>query len=307
MSFYTDPEYSASGSGFRAGYVSIVGRPNVGKSTLLNRLIEQKISIVTRKPQTTRWQIRGIKSTADYQIVFSDTPGYQNTYKSAINRYMNREVVNSLAHLDLVLFVVEAVKWYREDDFVAELLKEVSAPVVLVINKLDLLKDRTSLLPYMNTMQEKLSCAEIMPLSARRRRDAAMLERKIVSMLPEGEPLFPDDQVSDKSIRFLAAEYIREKVMAKLGDELPYSVSVTIDEFAEETAMFSIFATIWVERRSHRAIIIGDSGKMLKSIGAEARIELEKFLAKKVYLQTWVKTKQSWTEDVKALKMLGYN
>lgn len=307
MSFYTDPKYSASGNGFRAGCVSIVGRPNVGKSTLLNRLIEQKISIVTRKPQTTRWQIRGIKSTPGYQIVFSDTPGYQNTYKSAINRYMNREVVNSLAHLDLVLFVVEAVKWYREDDFVADLLKEVNAPVVLVINKLDLLKDRTSLLPYMNTMQEKLSCAEIMPLSARRRRDVAALERKIVSMLPAGEPLFPDDQVSDKSIRFLAAEYIREKVMAKLGDELPYRVSVTIDEFDEESTMFSIYATIWVERRSHRSIIIGDGGKMLKSIGAEARIELEKLLAKKVYLQTWVKTKQSWTEDVKALKMLGYN
>ena len=138
MSFYTDPKYTGHGDSFRAGYVSIVGRPNVGKSTLLNRLIEQKISIVTRKPQTTRWQIRGIKSTPDYQIVFSDTPGYQNTYKSAINRYMNREVVNSLAHLDLVLFVVEAVKWYREDDFVADLLKDVSAPVVLVINKLDL-------------------------------------------------------------------------------------------------------------------------------------------------------------------------
>lgn len=297
----------ASGRGFRAGYVSIVGRPNVGKSTLLNRLIEQKISIVTRKPQTTRWQIRGIKSTPDYQIVFSDTPGYQNTYKSAINRYMNREVVSSLTHIDVVLFVVEAVKWYREDDFVADLLKEVNAPLVLVINKLDLLKDRTSLLPYIDDMREKLSFAEIMPLSARRRRDVNALERKVVSMLPEGEPLFPDDQVSDKSIRFLAAEYIREKVMAKLGDELPYRVSVTIDEFDEESTMFSIYATIWVERQSHRSIIIGDSGKMLKSIGAEARIELEKFLAKKVYLQTWVKTKQSWTEDVKALKMLGYD
>ena len=300
-------ESSATGHGFKSGYVSIVGRPNVGKSTLLNRLIEQKISIVTRKPQTTRWQIRGIKSTRDYQIVFSDTPGYQNTHKSAINRYMNREVVNSLTHIDVVLFVVEAVKWYREDDFVADLLKEVNAPLVLVINKLDLLKDRTSLLPYMDDMREKLSFAEIMPLSARRRRDVDVLERKVVSMLPEGEPLFPDDQVSDKSIRFLAAEYIREKVMAKLGDELPYRVSVTIDEFDEEAALFSIYATIWVERRSHRSIIIGDSGKMLKSIGAEARIELEKFLAKKVYLQTWVKTKQSWTEDARALKTLGYN
>ena len=151
---------------------------------------------------------------------------------------MNREVVNSLTHIDVVLFVVEAVKWYREDDFVADLLKEVNAPLVLVINKLDLLKDRTSLLPYIDDMREKLSFAEIMPLSARRRRDVDVLERKVVSMLPEGEPLFPDDQVSDKSIRFLAAEYIREKVMAKLGDELPYRVSVTIDEFDEEAALF---------------------------------------------------------------------
>ena len=307
MSFYTDPKYSASGCAFKTGFVSIVGRPNVGKSTLLNRLVEHKISIVTRKPQTTRWQIKGIKSTPDYQIIFSDTPGYQNTYKSAINRYMNREVINSLAHIDVVLFVVEAVKWSREDDFVADLLKDISAPLVLVINKLDLLKDPASLLPYINNMKEKLPFAEIIPLSARRRRDITALERKIVSMLPAGEPLYPDDQISDKSIRFLAAEYIREKVMARLGDELPYRISVTVDEFNDETALLSIFATIWVERQSHRSIIIGENGKMLKSIGAEARIELEKFYAKKVYLQTWVKTKQSWTEDVKALKMLGYN
>lgn len=295
------------GHGFKSGFVSIVGRPNVGKSTLLNRLIEHKISIVTRKPQTTRWQIRGIKSTPDYQIIFSDTPGYQNTYKSAINRFMNREVVNSLTQIDVVLFMVEAVKWHREDDFVADLLKDVCAPVVLLINKVDLLKDRTSLLPYMNDLQDKLPFAEIIPLSARRRRDATALERKIVSMLPAGEPLFPDDQLSDKSIHFLAAEYIREKVMARLGDELPYRVSVTIDEFNDETTLTSIFATIWVERQSHRSIIIGDNGKVLKSIGAEARVELEKLLARKVYLQTWVKTKQSWTEDVKALKTLGYN
>ena len=303
MSFYTDPNHS----GFRSGYVSIVGRPNVGKSTLLNRFIEQKISIVTRKPQTTRWQIRGIKSTPEYQIIFSDTPGYQSTYKSAINRYMNREVVNSLTHIDVVLFVVEALNWHREDDFVADLLTDAGAPLVLVINKVDLARDRASLLPYINSVQDKLPFAEIIPLSARRKRDVIALERQVVSMLPAGEPLFPDDQVSDKSIRFLAAEYIREKVMAHLGDELPYRISVTIDEFGEEKTLFSIFATIWVERRSHRSILIGENGKMLKTIGAEARLELEKFLAKKVYLQTWVKTKQSWTEDVKAMKMLGYD
>ncbi len=303
MSFYTDPNYSD----FKAGYVSIIGRPNVGKSTLLNRLIDHKISIVSRKPQTTRWQIKGIKSTPEYQIVFTDTPGYQNTHKSAIHRYMNREVINSLAHIDVVLFVVEAVKWNHRDDLVAGLLDEITAPLVLVINKLDLLKDHAALLPYIDDLKEKLPFAEIIPLCARRRRDVELLERKVASMLPAGEPLFPVDQVSDKSTRFIAAEYIREKVMAHMGDELPYRVSVTIDEYNDERTLLSIFATIWVERRSHRAILIGENGRMLKSIGAEARIELEKFFTKKVFLQTWVKTKQSWTEDVKALKTLGYN
>ena len=244
------------GPEFKAGYVSIVGRPNVGKSTLLNRLIDHKISIVTRKPQTTRWQIRGIKSTADYQVIFTDTPGYQNTHKDAMNRYMNREVINSLSHTDVVLFVVEALKWGRDDALVAELLKEVSAPTVLVINKLDLLKERAILLPYINSLKEKLSFAEIVPLSARRRRDVDLFERKIAAMLPAGEPLLPADQITDKSARFLAAEYIREKVMERLGDELPYRVSVTIEEFNEEPALLSLSATIWVERRSHRSILM---------------------------------------------------
>ena len=295
------------GPEFKAGYVSIVGRPNVGKSTLLNRLIEHKISIVTRKPQTTRWQIRGIKSTPEYQIIFTDTPGYQTNHKNAINRYMNREVTNSLSHIDVVLFVVEAVKWGRNDALVADLLKEVSATLILVINKLDLLKERANLLPYINKLKEKLPFAEIVPLSARRRKDIGLLESKIVAVLPSGEPLFPTDQISDRSTRFLAAEYIREKVMERLGDELPYRTSVTIDVFKDEPKLLSMSATIWVERRSQRAILIGENGKMLKSIGAEARMELEKFFTKKVYLQTWVKTKKNWTEDIKALKMLGYD
>ncbi len=292
---------------FKAGYVAIVGRPNVGKSTLLNRLIEHKVSIVTRKPQTTRWRIRGIKSTPEYQIVYTDTPGYQDTHHNAMNRYMNKEAVNSLFHIDLVLFVVEARKWEHNDALVANVLKEVSAPLILVINKMDLLKERTILLPYIDILKEKLSFAEIVPLSARRRKDTERLERKIVAMLPPGDPLFPADQVSDRSARFLAAEYIREKVMERLGDELPYRTTVTIDIFEDEPTLLRLCATIWVERRSQRAILIGESGKMLKSIGADARIELEKFFTKKVYLQTWVKTKKNWTEDLKALKMLGYD
>ena len=292
---------------FRAGYVSIVGRPNVGKSTLLNQLIEHKISIVTRKPQTTRWQIRGIKSTADYQIVFTDTPGYQNTHNNAMNRCMNREVLNSLAHTDVALFVVEALKWNSDDALVASVLEEVQALKVLVINKLDLLREREALLPYIDSLQKKLPFAEVVPLSARRQRDVSLLERRIAALLPAGEPLYPADQLSDKSVRFLAAEYIREKVMERLGDELPYRVSVTIDEFHDEPGLSGLSATIWVERRSQRSIIIGANGRMLKSIGADARVALEKFLNKKVYLQTWVKTKKNWTEDVQALKTLGYD
>ena len=292
--------------GFKAGYAAIVGRPNVGKSTLLNRLVEHKVSIVTRKPQTTRWQVRGIKSTPEYQVVFSDTPGYQRTHRSAMNRYMNREVMHSLEHIDVALFVVEALKWERDDALVAEVLREVRAPLALVINKVDLARERAALLPYIDTLKEKLSFTEIIPLSARRRRDVALLEHRIVSMLPAGEPLFPLDQVSDKSTCFLAAEYVREKVMTHLGDELPYRAAVTIDKFKEEKSLLSIYATIWVERRSQRAILVGENGKMLKSIGLDARRELEKFFAKKVYLQTWVKTKRDWTEDVRALQTLGY-
>ena len=292
---------------FKAGYVAIVGRPNVGKSTLLNRLVERKISIVTRKPQTTRWQIRGVKSTPGYQLVFTDTPGYQHTHKSAINRYMNREVINSLAPVDVVLFVVEALAWKRGDALIAELLQEVRAPLVLVLNKLDLLSERSALLPHIASLKEKLSCAAILPLSARRHRDVALLEKKIVSMLPAGEPVFPPDRTSDKSACFLAAEYIREQVMVHLGDELPYRTTVTMDTFREKQSLLSLYATIWVERRSQRAILIGENGKMLKLIGSGARMELEKFFAKKVYLQTWVKIKRDWTEDVKALQTLGYN
>lgn len=295
-----DPEY-------RAGYVAIVGRPNVGKSTLLNRLVEHKISIVTRKPQTTRRQVRGIKSTPGYQIIFTDTPGYQDLHKNAMNRYMNREVINSLPDTDVVLFVVEALKWGRDDALVADVLQEARAPIMLVINKLDLIRERVALLPYIDSLKEKLSCAAIVPISARRRRDVDLLERKVAAMLPAGEPLYPADQVSDKSVRFMASEYIREKVMDRLGDELPYRVSVTIDEFNDEPALLGLSATIWVERNSHRSILIGANGRMLKSIGFEARADLEKFFTKKVYLRTWVKTKKNWTEDVKALKSLGYD
>ncbi len=292
---------------YRAGYVSIVGRPNVGKSTLLNKLIARKVSIVSRKPQTTRWRIRGIKSAADYQIVFTDTPGYQDVYNNAMNGYMNKEVMNALSFMDVVLFVVEALRWNGLDDKALALLEDVNQPVVLVINKTDRLADKRELLPFIEEVKNSLAFSAVLPMSARRQKDIAVLRDKVVCLLPPGEPLFPDNQITDRSERFIAAEYIREKIMRKLGDELPYKIAVSIDAFKDKQALLSIFATIWVERQTHKAMIIGDNGNMLKLIGEGSRRELEGFFNKKVYLQTWVKMKRNWTEDIKALKTLGYS
>lgn len=276
-------------TGFKAGCVAIIGRPNVGKSTLLNRLVGEKISIVSRKPQTTRWRIQGIKSTQDYQIVFADTPGYQTRFGELAHRRMNREVVNSLAHIDLALFMVEAAKWGREDQRVAGLLKGLKAPVILVVNKRDLLKDHAQLLPYLEALKQQVSFTEAVPISAKKQRDVDLLENRVAALLPEGEPLFPSEQITDRSERFIAAEYIREKALLRLGDELPYKLSVGIEKFKDEGGLVSIFAVLRVERRSHIAMVIGENGKTLKAIGEAARKDLEGFFAKKVYLQTWVK------------------
>lgn len=292
---------------FKTGFATILGRPNVGKSTLLNQLVERKISIVTRKPQTTRCQVRGIKTTENYQVIYTDTPGYQGRRNNAINRYMNRETLRALADVDAVLFVVEAVKWSEGDARVARLLRQAKTPLALVINKLDLLRDRSALLPYIARVREMLPFAAVLPLSARRRRDIDLLERNLVSMLPDGAPLFPEDQVTDRNERFITAEYIREKATLRLGAELPYKISVTVEEFNDDKELLSIFAVIWTERAAHRSIIIGEKGSRLKSIGAGARRDLEKLFGKKVYLHTRVKTKENWTEDAKALKTLGYN
>jgi len=292
---------------YRAGYVSIIGRPNTGKSTLLNKLIARKVSIVSRKPQTTRWQIQGIKSSANYQIVFTDTPGYQDIYNNAITRYMNREVINALSYMDVVLFVVEALKWNESDHKVLDLLKDINKPVILLINKVDLVKNKADVLPFIDRLEKYLAFSEVLPISTKKRKDLSVLEAKVVSLLSPGEQLFPDGQITDRSEMFIAAEYIREKIMLKLGDELPYKVSVTIDAFKDKEDLLSISATIWVERQAHKSIIIGNNGKMLKLIGEKSRRELENFFDRKVYLQTWVKMKKNWTEDIKALKALGYS
>ena len=285
-------------TGFKAGCVAIVGRPNVGKSTLLNRLVGEKISIVSRKPQTTRWRVQGIKSTSDYQIVFADTPGYQTRFGKLAHRRMNREVVNSLVHIDLALFMVEAAKWGREDQRVAGLLKGLKAPVILVVNKRDLLKDHARLLPYIDSLKQQAPFTEAIPISAKKQRDVDLLERRVAALLPEGEPLFPSEQITDRSERFIAAEYIREKALLRLGDELPYKLSVVIEKFKDEGGLVSIFAVLRVERRSHIAMVIGENGKTLKAIGEAARKDLEGFFAKKVYLQTWVKMSKSGPRSI---------
>lgn len=292
---------------FKTGYVSIIGRPNVGKSTLLNHLIDQKLSIVSRKPQTTRWNLQGIKTSSESQIIFIDTPGLQKQPKLALNRHMNREVSNSLDHIDIILFVVEALKWNELDENVIGLLKNVSsAQLFLVINKVDKILDKKELLSYIDTVSSRIDFNEIIPVSALKGSGLAELDSLITKNLPDAPPLFPEDQVTDRSQRFFAAEFIREQLILRLSDELPYRLSITIEDFKEENNIIHIHACIWVEKKGQKSIVIGKEGKVLKSVGKAARQELEALYDKKVNLKTWVKIKSKWADSEKALKQFGY-
>ena len=292
---------------FQTGYVSIIGRPNVGKSTLLNQMIDQKLSIVSRKPQTTRWNLQGIKTSSDSQIVFIDTPGLQKQPRIALNRHMNREVSNSLDHIDIILFVVEALKWNELDDNVISLLKNVpSTKLFLIINKVDKIMDKNELLSYIETVSSRIDFKEIIPVSAIKGSGLTDLESLIIATLPTAPPLFPEDQVTDRSERFFAAEFIREQLILRLSDELPYRISITIEEFKEENNIIHIHACIWVEKKGQKSIVIGKEGKVLKSVGKAARQELEGLYDKKVNLKTWVKVKTKWADSEQALKQFGY-
>jgi GTPase len=294
-------------SEYRTGYVSIIGRPNVGKSTLLNQLVEQKLSIVSRKPQTTRWNLLGIKTTTDSQIVFIDTPGLQKDPKLALNLHMNKEVSNTLGHIDIILFVVEALKWNELDDNVIELLKRSSNPqIFLVLNKVDKVINKNELLTFIDKVTKQVDVQEVIPISAEKGDGVKGLESTIVNYLPVAPALFPEDQVTDRSERFFAAEFIREKLMTRLSDELPYHLSITIDEFKEKNSVLHIHATIWVERKGQKSIVIGKDGNVLKTVGKEARRDLEEMFDKKVNLKTWVKVKKKWTDSEQALKQFGY-
>ncbi len=291
----------------RCGHVAIIGRPNTGKSTLLNYLVGQKLSITSRKPQTTRHRILGIKTGDDYQILFVDTPGMHVDAPRAINRMMNRAASSSLLDVDVVLMVVDRMAWTENDERVLSHLKHCEAPAILVVNKVDLLRDKSELLPYLDRLQEKADFAAIVPLSALRKQNTDALEREIVARLPERPFLFPEDQITDKSMRFLAAEIVREKIMRQLGDELPYATAVEVEEFVEDKGILNISALILVERRGQKLILIGEGGSRLRSIGSEARRDMEKLFDNKVMLRLWVKIKSGWSDDDRALKSLGYD
>lgn len=285
--------------------VAIVGRPNVGKSTLLNRLIGQKISIVSRKAQTTRHRVTGILTEEDAQFVFVDTPGFQTRHRNALNRTMNRSVTQALAQIDLVFLVVEAGRFGDDDRKVVEVLPP-HARVVLVINKVDRLADKSRLLPFIARMNEVYPFVEIVPLSAERGTHVDELVRAARPLLPHGPAMFGSDDITDRSERFLAAEFLREKLFRLLGDELPYGVAVEIEKFEMEGRLRRIYAAVVVDKASHKGIVIGRNGEQLKRISSEARVELEKLFEGKVYLEVWVKVKSGWADDERALKSLGY-
>ncbi|WP_435215328.1 GTPase Era [Luminiphilus sp. nBUS_16] len=290
----------------RCGYAAIIGRPNVGKSTLLNYALGQKISITSRKPQTTRHQVMGIYTDSGDQVVFVDTPGMHLEQGKAINRYMNRAASSALADVDLVLFVVDRNRWTSEDDLVLEALRHTETPVALVINKIDRLEDHAVLLPWTESVRSKFDFDAIFPISALRQANLPSLMTYIRNKMPPGVHFFPEDQVTDRSERFLAAELIREKIVRQLGDEMPYTTAVEIESFKLDGKLLRIDALIYVERQGQKKIVIGEGGSRLRSIGTEARKDMEVAFSRKVMLKLWVKVKSGWSDDERALRSLGF-
>lgn len=290
---------------FRCGYAAIVGRPNVGKSTLMNRILGQKISITSRKPQTTRHRILGIHSTETCQAIYVDTPGLHSQGKKAMNRYLNQAATTALKDVDVVLFVVSGLKWTEEDETVLERLKHANAPVILVVNQIDRLQ-KEALLPHLQTLSALMKFHTIVPLSAKTGENVEQLGQEVERLLPIAPPFFPDDQITDRSMRFIAAEIVREKLTRMLGQELPYELTVEIEAYEAEENLVTIHALIWVARSGQKAIVIGKGGQGLKKVGQQARQDLERLLEQKVLLKLWVKVKEGWSADERALRSLGY-
>lgn len=290
----------------RCGFVAIVGRPNVGKSSLLNALLDQKVSITSFKPQTTRQSIMGIKTQDNVQVVYVDTPGIHLGAKKALNKQMNKSAKHALIDVDAIIFVVEALKWTAEDNYVCENIAKKKAPILVAINKVDLVAQKEELLPFVEKIAEKLPTAKIVPVSVKKGIQLETIEQWVDAQLPESEFYFPPEQTVNHSERFYIAEIIREKLMFLLKNELPYSLCVEIEKLEEEEKLKRIEACIWVERESQKAIVIGEKGHMLREVGTRARKELEVFYNKKVFLKLWVKVKESWSDDIRAIKSLGY-
>jgi GTP-binding protein Era len=289
---------------YRAGLVAIVGRPNVGKSTLLNHIVGQKISITSRKAQTTRHRVMGVYTGKDAQLVFVDTPGFQTRHGGAMNAAMNRSVKRALSDTDAVLMVVEADRFSGADRQVLELLPK-DRPVLLAVNKTDQVRDKGALLNYLKSAGETFPFAEIVPLSAKQGKGVAELLKTLAGYVPEGPPLFGEDDYTDQTERSLAAELIREKLFRLCGEEIPYATAVVIDRFEEEGRLRRVYATILVDRESQKAIVIGKGGEKLKQISTQARQDMEKTFDAKVYLEVWVKVKGGWSDDARVLKSLG--
>ena len=291
----------------RSGYVALVGRPNVGKSTLLNHILGQKISITSRKPQTTRHQVLGIKTEAATQIIFVDTPGMHKHQTKAINRYMNRAASSAIRDVDVVVMVADRTAWTDEDNWVLEQVRACGAPAILVLNKVDLLADKTVLLPRLQELAEDSLFKAILPISALNQHNVSELEQCISEHLPLAEHFFPEDQITDRSQRFLASEIVREKITRQLGDELPYAATVEIEEFKQKGSTLHIAAIIFVERKGQKRILVGEGGSRMRSIGSEARRDMETMFDGKVMLRLWVKVKSGWSDDERALRSLGYD
>lgn len=291
----------------RCGLIALIGRPNVGKSTLLNHLVGQKVSITSRKPQTTRQRLLGIKTVGDAQLIYVDTPGFQLGYKKALNRYMNRTISNTVNDVDVILFMTDRLRFTEDDDKLLAGLGKTQCPVFLVINKIDALDDREQLLPFIDAARQHFPFAEVVPLSALKEQNTDALETTLVRYLPENPWLYAEDQLTDRTARFLAAEFVREKITRQMGDELPHEVAVEIEEFKVENGVYHISALILVERAGQKRMLIGAEGSRLKMIGTEARLELERLFDSKVMLKLWVKVKGGWSDDERALQSLGFD
>lgn len=289
----------------RCGFVAIVGRPNVGKSTLLNNLIGTKISITARKPQTTRHRVLGIHSYDHIQAIYVDTPGLHTKGKRALNRTLNNAAISAMLDVDVVIFMIEAKRWMDDDQWILDKLKNTKKPVILVINKIDRIKDKVELMPFIQEVSEKYPFVDVVPLAALSGDNVSAISKTVAKYIPTGIHLFPEGQITDRSDQFLVTEVVREKLIRHLGQEVPHSIAITLDKFAVENNVRHVAAVIWVERDGQKKIVIGKNGEVLKKIGTLARKELEDYFGQKVFLECWVKIKKQWSDDVRALRQFG--